>query len=61
MPGPALDPNFIKQQQEVLRANALKNTKDKPPKPMTPGKFFAIILPVFVVLIVFLILFWGNG
>ena len=61
MAGINIDPNFIKQQQEFMRANALKNTKDKPPKPMKPGVFFAIIIPVFVVLIILLILFWGNG
>ena len=34
MAGINIDPNIIKQQQEVMRANALKNSKEKPPKPV---------------------------
>lgn len=59
MPGVGLDPNFLKQQQEVMRANALKNMKDKPPKQMSSGKLFAIIVPIFIFLVIILIIFGG--
>ena len=44
--GPNLDPNFIKEQQQVMRMVGLKRAKKV--KPVSPKKALLIILPVFV-------------
>ena len=43
---PTLDPNFIKEQQQVMRMLGLKRAKKA--KPISPKKALLIILPVFV-------------
>lgn len=43
---PNLDPNFIKEQQQVMRMLGLKRAKKA--KPISPKKALLIILPVFV-------------
>ena len=44
--GPVLDPNFVKEQQQVMRMLGLKRAKKA--KPISPKKALLIILPVFV-------------
>ena len=44
--GPVLDPNHIKEQQQVMRMLGLKRAKKA--KPISPKKALLIILPVFV-------------
>ena len=44
--GPVLDPNHIKEQQQVMRMLGLKLAKRA--KPISPKKALLIILPVFV-------------
>ena len=58
MPGFNIDPNFIKQQQEFMRGNALRGLKEKPQKAMSTGKLLAVICPIFAVMIIILIVFF---
>ena len=46
MPSPNLDPNFIKEQQQVMRMMGLNRAKKV--KTTSPKKTLLIILPVFV-------------
>ena len=48
--GPNLDPNFVKEQQQVMRMLGLKRAKKA--KPVSPKKALLIILPVFVLALV---------
>ena len=45
--GPNLDPNFVKEQQQVLRMMGLKRAKKA--KPISPKKALLIIIPVFLI------------
>ena len=45
--GPNLDPNFVKEQQQVLRMMGLKRAKKA--KPVSPKKALLIIIPVFLI------------
>ncbi len=45
--GPNLDPNFVKEQQQVLRMMGLKRAKKA--KPVSPKMALLIIIPVFLI------------
>ena len=46
MPSPNLDPNYIKDQQQVLRMLGLNRAKKA--KPVSPKKLLLILVPVFL-------------